>query len=579
MALVELRLSGLAVLDGVRCAPGPRLTVLTGETGSGKSLCVSGLRLALGDRVDGDPVRAGADRAVVAAVFDEVPGSTRALLEAHGIPDLELLTLSRELPAQGRGVCRINGALVAQGVLRAVGATLVEITAQGESGRLVRSAWQRSVVDAVGGAPLLAARTATAKADATRRAAEAALSRARADADADADALARAHELVEDLEPLGLRAGEDVELSGERRRLVHAAGLRAALAAVHAAGTGGEDGAQGAADLLAAAVATGAGVAGVDPAVDDLVRRAGELAGLVADLAADARGAGTAIELDSGRLVAVEERLDVLDRVRRRHGSVEEALDALAAARSRIDGREPGALERLQADLDVACRDLAEAAGTLSRQRAAAAARLEREVLPQLRALRLPHARFRVVLQRRPDIDGVKVDGERVACGPDGIDQVEMRFSAAADGVPLPLGEGVSGGELSRVALALRAVAGLIDDCPTLVLDEVDTGIGGETAARVGDALRAAGLHRQLLVVTHRAEIAARADTHVVVRRPGPGEGSAVVAEVTGAARAVEVARLLSGDATAAAVARAHELLDEGSRPAPAAAVRTMTPR
>jgi DNA repair protein RecN (Recombination protein N) len=184
------------------------------------------------------------------------------------------------------------------------------------------------------------------------------------------------------------------------------------------------------------------------------------------------------------------------------------------------------------------------------------------------------------VLSRCQAPDGVEVDGARVACGPHGVDEVEFRLATARDGVPLPLSQGPSGGELSRLALALRAVVALADDSPTLVLDEVDIGLGGETAARVGEVLAAIGETRQVVVITHRAEIAARASGHLrVVKDEREGRPETTVAAVEGEERVGEIARLMSGRSTAAALARARELLEEGRARPEGALPRTIAPR
>ncbi len=184
----------------------------------------------------------------------------------------------------------------------------------------------------------------------------------------------------------------------------------------------------------------------------------------------------------------------------------------------------------------------------------------------ELRALELPHARFRVILTRSLDVDGVDTgDGTPVRCGPAGIDEVDFRLAPNRDSVPMPLDEGPSGGELGRLALALSAVVSE-DDAPVLVLDEVDTGIGGETAARVGDVLARIGRGRQVIAITHRPEIAARAATHLTITKADrPGGPQATAAVVTGDERVSEIARLMSGRTTAAALIRAAELLEEGA--------------
>jgi DNA repair protein RecN (Recombination protein N) len=583
MPLAELRVANLAVVRSARLEPGPGgLVALTGETGAGKTVCIAALRVVLGGRFDPELVRSGAEAASVAAVFDDVPAAVRVRLESLGIPDDDLLTLSRELPRGGRGACRVNGALVSAATLREIGDALVEVTGQGESHRLLRPARQRELLDAFGGAALLGLRAEVGVAVRRWREAEEALSRAAESARAGVAEVERAREVVADLGLLDLREGEDDELAAERLRLRHAAGLAAAAEAVHAACQGGDD-SLGAADILAAAAEDGRSLRGVDPTVDGLVSQADDLVERLRDLGAGARRSADAFVVDEARLAAVEERLDVLDRVKRRHGgSIAAALDALAAAAELCASADAGAggLGRLEAAVAERRAEVASLAARLSEARARAAARLEKEVTARLHQLRLPHGRLRVVLSRTPDPTGVELDGARVACAAHGADEVEFRLATARDGMPLPLAQGPSGGELSRLALALRAVVALADDCPTLVLDEVDTGLGGETAARVGEVLAAIGETRQVVAITHRAEIAARATGHLrVLRAERDGRPETSVAAVAGEERVAEIARLMSGRTTEAALARARELLEEGRVRSDGAVPRTIAPR
>jgi len=583
MPLAELRIANLAVVRSARLEPGPGgLVALTGETGAGKTVCIAALRVVLGGRFDPELVRSGAEAASVAAVFDAVPEDVRVRLESLGIPDDDLLTLSRELPRGGRGACRVNGALVSAATLREIGDALVEVTGQGESHRLLRPARQRELLDAFGGTALLGLRAEVGVAVRRWREAEEALRRAAESARAGAAEVERAREVVADLGQLDLREGEDEELGAERLRLRHAAGLAAAAEAIHAACQGGDD-SLGAADILADAAEEGRSLRGVDPTVDGLVSQADDLVERLRDLGAGARRSADAFVVDEARLAAVEERLDVLDRAKRRHGgSIAAALDALAAAAELCASADAGAggLGRLQAAVAERRSEVAGLAARLSEARARAAARLEKEVTARLHQLRLPHGRLRVVLSRTPDPDGVELDAAPLACAAHGADEVEFRLATARDGMPLPLAQGPSGGELSRLALALRAVVALADDCPTLVLDEVDTGLGGETAARVGEVLAAIGETRQVVVITHRAEIAARATGHLrVLRAERDGRPETSVAAVAGEERVAEIARLMSGRTTDAALARARELLEEGRVRSDGAVPRTIAPR
>lgn len=565
MTLRELRVSNMAVVGETSLPLDGGFSVLTGETGSGKSVCIAALRLALGGRADADIVRTGAAGARVAAVFDSISEEVAARLGELGVPVDELLTLVREVPRSGRSVCRINGAMVSQSVLREVGDALVELTAQGASQRLLQRNRQRDLLDCFAGVPAAELRAGVGGAVRDWRDAAAALAAGRRAAGSGAAELARARDVVADVEPLALRADEESELAAERLRLRNAAGIVEAATAL-AEAAGGED---GAADLLAVALAGAADLGAIAPDLRRLVDQGDVLVDAMRELGLDARRLAGTVTLDEARLAEVEERLDAIARAVRRHGSIEQALADLRAAHDLVAAADGGGdvLAGLDARVDAARSRTAAAAAQLSTARASAARRLEQAVTAELRLLGLPHARFRIVLSRTPDPAGVDLgDGMAVHCGPRGVDEVEFRFSASRDAVPRPLDDGPSGGELSRVALALSAVA-TEEAAPVLVLDEVDTGLGGETAARVGDALAGIGERRQVLAVTHRAEIAARAAGHLVVRkRDDPAGPVARVSPAAGDVRVAEIARLLSGRSTDAALRRAAELLDEGRR-------------
>jgi DNA repair protein RecN (Recombination protein N) len=576
VALRELRISNLAVIEEARLPFEDGFSVLTGETGAGKSMCVAALRAALGGRLEPEAVRAGAGGTRVAAVFDNPNPGLRARRAELGIADDDLVTLSREIPASGRATCRVDGALVSQAVLREFGDLLVEVTAQGTSHRMLRRPWQRELLDAFGGTDLAAERATTAVAVRAWRAAVEALATAHRAASTGAAELQRARDLVEDLGTLDIRPGEDAELQAERLRLRHAARIAGCALSI-AEASGGDD--HSAADRLASAIGSGADLAAVDPGLGALLESADEMVDRLRDLALDARRHADDIIVDEARLTAVEERLDTLTRVTRRHGSLDAALAELEQATALVAGvdGEGGAIATLESSAAARRIDAGAAAAALSLARSSAARRLERAVTTELRSLELPHARFRVVLSRALDVDGVDTgDGTPVRCAVTGVDEVDFRLAPNRDSVPMPLDEGPSGGELGRLALALSAVVSE-EEAPVLVLDEVDTGIGGETAARVGDVLARIGQTRQVIAVTHRPEIAARAGSHLTITKlDRSGRVDATAAIVAGEERVREIARLMSGRTTEAALLRAAELLEEGHGVRGAPGVRTM---
>ena len=566
--LRELSIENVAVIRSALLQPGAGFTVLSGETGAGKSMCLAALRLALGGRADPALVRAGAETARVRAVFEDPPKAVRTRLDELGIPQDDLLALSREIAKTVRGACRVNGSLVSSAVLREIGDQLVDVTAQGASQRLLRPAAQRSVLDDAGGKAVAAALRRTGLAVGAWRAARAELAAARQAAGRSAETVAAARDIIADLDPLSLISGEDQALVVERARLRHAAAIRAALSELADAG-GGEG---GAADVLAAVLPGIEDAAALDTSLEPLVEAGTDLVERARELRRDCLHALDTVSLDSGRLAEVDERLDLLARVTRRFGSLDAGLAALAAARRTVDAAEGrDRVDELSGAVECAAAEAASAAAELSRLRRAAARTLERQVSGELHRLELPHARFRVLLGATPAADGLDLgDGLPVRCHEHGTDDVEFRLATHRDMLPAPLGEGPSGGELSRLALALSAVVAESEPV-CLVLDEVDTGIGGETAARVGDTLAAIGGRRQVISVTHRAEVAARASDHLVLRRgSGGAEGTATAITVQGDERVDEIARLLSGRLTAAARARARELLHEWSAAEPA---------
>ncbi|MFN2451913.1 MAG: DNA repair protein RecN [Candidatus Dormibacteria bacterium] len=586
MALLELRIDDMAVvrrgvleLEGGFC-------VLTGETGSGKSVCIRALQFVLGGRPEAELVPPGGAAVRVVAVFSAAPTILLQRLAALGVPDDDYLTLQRELSPAGRAQCRINGALVSQSVLRDAGDALVEVTGQGESHRLLRPEWQRSLLDASGTDVLAGAREECAAAVSAWRGAVAVAEAGRARWEASAGATREAEAVLAELGRLDLRSGEDGELAAERDRLRHAVAIRAAAEAIAVAATGGGDTGEtsggaldGAADALAAAVQGAAALASLDPGLGALAAAVDAVVVALRELGLDGRRLAGEVVVDPGRLAAVEERLDELERVRRRYGgSIDAALVALEEARTLVEAQGgSGEVQQLETQARAAEDHAAEAAERLSGLRRSAAERLARAVDSRLHRLGLPHARFRVLVDQRETATGLRIGDRRLACSAEGVDEVEFRLAANRDGVPLPLGQGSSGGELSRLALALRATVADAEDRPTLVLDEIDTGVGGETAARVGETLADIGHARQVLAVTHRAEIAARAGHHLLVRkRESPGGARSTIEVVTGEHRVAEVARLLSGRGTPAALARAAELLSEGLGSAPTGS-RTMS--
>ncbi|HLZ95296.1 MAG TPA: DNA repair protein RecN [Candidatus Dormibacteraeota bacterium] len=534
--LKELKVRDLALVAEAHVRFEPGLNLLTGETGSGKSLIIDALGLALGARAAADQVRHGAERATVEAVFGRDRGAS--------------LTLQREIGK--RSGARVDGKPSAPAQLRDLGRGLVAMHGQHEHHALLDTETQTDLLDAFAGTDI---RGAVASAHASWTAAAATvteLERMKSHGEREREFL---RWQLDELTRAGLIPGEDADLAAERGAVRHAARL-AEL---------GHDAAERLRDEgIARAAAALRAAAELDPRLTELAARVDALEAEAADAAAEARRYTDAIDADPSRLESIETRLALLDGIKRKYGgSVESAIEERQRLQTRLDVNEDLAGAIASAERDRAARraELEAMAALLRRAREDAAARLQEGVRRELDGLRLEGARFTLELRPRPEI------------GPDGAEYAEMMFSANP-GEPLaPLARVASGGELARLMLAIKTVTAAADRLPTLVFDEVDAGIGGEAAIQVGLRLKALGARHQVLVVTHLAQIASFADHHLVVEKgPGPdGRNVVAVRELrTLEERAAELARMMSGGTTPKALARARELLEESSRGASA---------
>jgi DNA repair protein RecN (Recombination protein N) len=551
--LVELRIRNYAVIDRATVKVGPGLNVLTGETGAGKSIIVGALSLLLGERASADVVRAGADRALVEAVF-EAPDRPElaALLAEQGI-DAEdgLLLLRREVAAGGRSRAWVNGSPTTAGWLGELGRRLVDLHGQHEHQTLLRADEQRAILDDFAGADACAAgvRDAHAAHAATLRRLDE-LERARAEAEQRADFL---RFQAEEIEAARLRPDEEELLEAEALRLGHADELARLSGMLH-------DGLYAAEDALTARVAelrrALAQLLRIDPAIgedDELLetayfnleevgRRMGEYA--------------SRVEHDPARLEEVRQRQELLFRLRSKYGGeLATVLETGRRAREELDLLDRAHLERgeLERAATAARTALEQAAAALTRLRSDAAARLEAEVAALLPALGLTGGHFQVMLTPHATIGAAGAEG------------VEFRVALNAGFEPRPLARVASGGELSRIMLALKTILAGVDRIPTLVFDEIDVGIGGRVALQVADRLHQVARSHQVFVITHLAQIASRADRQLLVEKSSDDGVSATVIELAGEARVRELARMLGGDpGSEAGLQHARELL--GSR-------------
>ncbi len=568
--LHELRVENLLLIERAELGLGPGLNVLTGETGAGKTVLAHALDLLLGGKPRAGIVRPGAAEAYVEGVFD-LPAPVRELVGDRVAPDAEEVVLARRVTAEGRTRAYLGGRSASAADLRDVGGALLSFYGQHEHRRLTLASAQLAILDGfcdAGHAERLAAYRGAYARERALVAEQEAL-RARAGArDRELDLLE--WELAE-IDEAGVSEAEEAELLAERERLRHAEGLRDAVAAGLAGLDGDvEAGGAGAAAMLAAAARGLEALVGVDAELDGLGTRLSALAVEADDLAGELRRYGEGVEAAPGRLDAVEERLARLDRLKRKHGgTLAEVLAHAERCRERRDAL-AGAEEALEAGtaaLEAARAALATAGDAVRVARATAATGLAHAVRERLADLAMDGATFEAQLRPR---DGF---------GPSGGEDVEFLI-APNPGVPAgPLRETASGGELSRVMLALMSVAadGVAADggaagaagpdgsavARTLVFDEVDAGIGGHTARVVGDRLRALAAGRQVLCITHLPQIASLADRHFRIEKDTGGTTARTTVTALGRPEVVgEIVRMLGAEASDVAARRhAKELL------------------
>jgi len=564
--LHELRVENLLLIERAELRLGPGLNALTGETGAGKTVLAHAIDLLLGGKPRPGIVRPGAAEAYVEGVF-ALPDGLRAELGERLAPDADEIVLARRVSAEGRTRAYLGGRSATAADLRDVGGALLSFYGQHEHRKLTLASAQLGILDGFCGPEQAERRAACAEAYAEARAAEAALDELQARAGARDRELDLLVWELEEIERAAPSEAEEAELAAERERLRHLEGLRGAvaggLAALEggsedssyggsAAGYAGSSGGAATASLAAAAAALSA-LSGVDPALDALSARANALAVEADDLAGELRRYGEGIDATPGRLDEVEERLGQFDRLKRKHGGTIEAVLAHAAECTRrrelLEGAEE-ALEDGRARLETARGALAERAAELHEARADAGPRLADAVRDRLGELAMEGASFAVSL------------APRESPGPAGADEVEFLI-APNPGVPAgPLRETASGGELSRVMLALMSVAAEAG-AATLVFDEVDAGIGGQTARAVGEQLRALAEGRQVICITHLPQIASLADRHFTIVKDASGQTArTTVTELDRGAVVGELVRMLGADeADAAARRHAKELL------------------
>ncbi len=596
--LTELHIYDFAIIDELHLTFGPGFSVLTGETGAGKSIIVDAVELALGGWADSTFVRAGADRAIIEATFRLTPERRAVidpLLQREGLEgdDPDLLLVGREVRLSGRNVCRVNGRAVTLTLLREVAEDLVDIHGQSEHLSLLRVREHVNLLDRY--AELWPLRTRVAglaeRVRAVRRELE--------------DLILREQELahradllrfqIGEIEAADLEPGEEEALLEERVRLANAEQLAELTGEAIRALEEGEREVPTALDLLGIALGTLEKLARIDPALEPQLRVAENINYQAEELARNLRDYEEQIEYNPRRLQVVEERLALIRRLERKYGqTISEVLDYAHNAAQELDAitHSEERIAGLQAEEERLLAELGNLAGELSRLRREAGRRLSAEIEEELRDLGMEGARFGVDFKWQEDAEGVPVpgsqipgsespnsslpSGERVAFDASGVDRVEFLVSPNPGEPMKPMTKIASGGETSRLMLALKAVLSRADETPTLIFDEIDQGIGGRVGATVGEKLWRLSVsggpgqvRHQVLCVTHLPQLAGFGDVHFrVEKRVEESEaGQRTVTRIRALereSRVEELALMLGGGE--AARRSAEEILEQVAR-------------
>ena len=574
--LEEIRISALGVIESSSLELGPGLTVITGETGAGKTMVVTALGLLTGGRADSGAVRSGARSARVEGVVRArtVPGLAGAVDALGGEIEDDRVVLARNITSEGRSRAFVGGASVPASALAGVAEPLVAIHGQSDQHRLLKTRAQREALDRFGGSAVDGLSTEWAALHGRLTAAE----RELAEVVGTARERAREADLLRfglgEIEAVSPTSGEDVALAAEETRLGYADTLRTAAERAREALSSD----QGTPDALSATSAARRLLEGVqdhDPEAADLASRLAEVSYLLSDVAADVASYAAGLETDPTRLAAVSERRAALTALTWKYGeSIDDVLAWSAESAKRLldlDGTDER-IEQLRAERSDLRAGLARVGAALSAARRKAAGRLGVTITGELTRLAMPDATVTIVVAQqdgeRPAADGpgqpLEVDRRWLCYTGSGLDEVEFLLAANPGAEARPLNKTASGGELARVMLALEVALAGTSPVPTFVFDEVDAGVGGRAAVEVGRRLAVLARTAQVLVVTHLPQVAAYADRHVVVQKSSDGTvTTAGLTVLDDSARVRELSRMLAGQEDSdTALAHAQELLE-----------------
>lgn len=564
--LRRLYIRDFTLIEELEVAFDAGLNIITGETGAGKSIVVGALKLILGDRASTDTLRAGARKAVIEGEFEvELDEDMRRLFKENGIDELPFLILRREV-SESHSRAFINDSPATVGLLRKVASELVDLHGQHDHQSLLRTDTHLTLVDGFGGLESLV-RSYRQQYDAVAeivRKRDAMLARERE--------LKQEHELlafqIGEIDEVAPQEGEEEGLESERRILENAERLFEATSSLFELLYNSESAVS---DLLVRARNELQNLSRIDESFDDLAKEISSAHISVSETASFLQDYNSRIEFNPGRLDEIRERLIDFDRLKRKYGGT---IESVLAHREDIGERFElaadfeGALARLDEQFDAATAELSDVAQRLSAKRKAVAAQIESAIVAELDTLGMPSSRFEVRLSQTEDDAGwIDVDGQRHTATAQGMDRCTFFISTNPGVEPMPLSQVASGGEISRIMLALKSILAKSDRLPILIFDEIDTGISGAIAQRVGDCMLTLGGYHQIIAITHLPQVAAAGEAHFKVAKSAEdGRTHVAMHRLSESERREEIAALISGaEVTEGALRTARELIE--SRP------------
>ena len=556
--LLQLEIENIALIERLNITLEPGFNVITGETGAGKSILIDAINALLGSRVSRELIRSGAEKATVQGLFSKPP-ELDPILREYGFEtgDDDTLLISRTITDSGKNICRINGTLATVAMLKEIGQRLIDIHGQHDNQSLLRVETHIQLLDLFAGERLFSVKSAYQEELEQLRACQARLRSLMGEGRERERLMDTLRYQVEEIRQAALYAGEDEELEKRSRILAHAEDIINAFSIAYEAIRGEEGQGVGALDMVQSAMEAIKRVESVDESYSSICSALDDISDRLGDLSREIRRIRDGTEYDPNLHRATEERISLIQGLKRKYGeTIPDILRYAEDAANRLDELEHNEelIESIKEEIKAIEARLTEKCSEMHGMRVQAAEKLAEGIMKELSELNMPKTVFKVAVNSVPELGFTD----------DGTDQVEFLISPNP-GEPLkPLSKIASGGEMSRIMLAIKVMLADMDSVPTLIFDEIDSGVSGKAASKVGEKLRELAGKHQVLCVTHHAQIASLAHHHILVAKEIKGEKTVTsVRQLTGQDREDEISRLLSGErATDTSRKLARELLE-----------------